>query len=49
MSNDYTTDPPIATAGQLIAISDKINDLGKSMDKLAEMPQKLDRMNMQLE
>ncbi|WP_180181161.1 hypothetical protein [Acinetobacter sp. YH01021] len=49
MSNDYTTDPPVATAGQLLAISDKINDLGKSMDKLAEMPQKLDRMNMQLE
>lgn len=49
MSNDYTTDPPIATAGQLIAISDKINDLGKSLEKLAEMPQKLDRMNMQLE
>ena len=49
MSNDYSTDPPIATAGQLIAISDKINDLAKSMDKLAEMPQKLDRMNMQLE
>ena len=49
MSNDYSSDPPIATAGQLLAISDKINDLGKSMDKLAEMPQKLDRMNMQLE
>ena len=49
MSNDYTTDPPIATAGQLIAISDKINDLGKNLEKLAEMPQKLDRMNMQLE
>lgn len=49
MSNDYSSDPPIATAGQLLAISDKINDISKSMDKLAEMPQKLDRMNMQLE
>jgi DNA repair exonuclease SbcCD ATPase subunit len=49
MSNDYSSDPPVATAGQLLAISDKINDLGKSMDKLAELPQKLDRMNMQLE
>lgn len=49
MSNDYSSDPPVATAGQLIAIADKINDLVKSMDKLAEMPQKLDRMNMQLE
>ena len=49
MSNDYSSDPPIATAGQLIVISDKINDLGKSLEKLAEMPQKLDRMNMQLE
>ena len=49
MSNDYSSDPPVATAGQLLAISDKINDISKSMDKLAEMPQKLDRMNMQLE
>lgn len=49
MPNDYSTDPPVATAGQLIAISDKINDISKNMDKLAEMPQKLDRMNMQLE
>lgn len=49
MSNDYSSEPPIATAGQLLAISDKISDLVKSMDKLAEMPQKLDRMNMQLE
>lgn len=46
---DYSSEPPIATAGQLIAISDKINDLCKSMDKLAEMPQKIERMNMQLE
>lgn len=49
MSNEYSSDPPVATAGQLIAISDKINDISKNMDKLAEMPQKLDRMNMQLE
>jgi len=49
MSNDYSSDPPVATAGQLLAISDKINDISKNMDKLAEMPQKLDRMNMQLE
>lgn len=49
MSNDYSSNPPVATAGQLIAISDKINDISKNMDKLAEMPQKLDRMNMQLE
>lgn len=49
MPNDYSSDPPVATAGQLIAISDKINDISKNMDKLAEMPQKLDRMNMQLE
>lgn len=49
MSNDYSSNPPVATAGQLLAISDKINDISKNMDKLAEMPQKLDRMNMQLE
>lgn len=49
MPNDYSSDPPVATAGQLLAISDKINDISKNMDKLAEMPQKLDRMNMQLE
>ena len=49
MPNDYSSDPPVATAGQLIVISDKINDISKNMDKLAEMPQKLDRMNMQLE
>ena len=24
MPNDYSTDPPVATAGQLLAISDKI-------------------------
>ena len=46
MPSDYPSEPPIATAGQLIAISDKINDISKNMDKLAEMPQKLDRMNM---
>ena len=49
MSNDYSSDPPVATAGQLLVISDKISDISKNMDKLAEMPQKLDRMNMQLE
>ena len=49
ISNDYSSNPPVATAGQLLAISDKINDISKNMDKLAEMPQKLDRMNMQLE
>ena len=49
MPNDYSSDPPVATAGQLLAISDKISDISKIMDKLAEMPQKLDRMNMQLE
>ena len=49
MSNDSSSDPPVATAGQLLAISDKISDISKNMDKLAEMPQKLDRMNMQLE
>ena len=49
MPNDYSSDPPVATAGQLLVISDKISDISKIMDKLAEMPQKLDRMNMQLE
>ncbi len=49
MPNDYSSDPPVATAGQLLVISDKITDISKNMDKLAEMPQKLDRMNMQLE
>lgn len=48
-NNDYSSDPPVATAERLLAISDKINDISKNMDKLAEMPQKLDRMNMQLE
>lgn len=49
MPNDYSSDPPVATAGQWLVISDKITDISKNMDKLAEMPQKLDRMNMQLE
>ena len=49
MPNDYSSGPPVATAGQLLAISDKITDISRNMDKLAEMPQKLDRMNMQLE
>ena len=49
MPNDYSSDPPVATAGQLLAISDKISNISKNMDKLAEMPQKLDHMNMQLE
>lgn len=49
MSNEYSSDPPVATQSQLLAISDRINDISKNMDKLAEMPQKLDRMNMQLE
>lgn len=41
MSNDYSSDPPIATASQLLTILDKIGDISKNMDKLAEMPQNL--------
>ena len=49
MPNDYSSDPPVATAGQLLAISDKISDISKNMGKLAEMPQKFDHMNMLIE
>lgn len=49
MPNDYSSDQPVATAGKLLAISDKISDISKNMDKLAEMPQKFDHMNMLLE
>ena len=30
MANDYSSDPPVATAGQLLAISDKISDISKN-------------------
>lgn len=46
MSNACSSDPLVATAEQLLAISDKINDITKNMNKLAEIPKKLDRMNM---
>ncbi|TCB79322.1 hypothetical protein E0H89_03445 [Acinetobacter sp. ANC 3781] len=49
MSNDYTTDPPPITPSQLYAISDNINQLRQSMEKLADLPQKIDRMSVQFE
>lgn len=53
MPNDYTSDPPPATAGQLIAISDSIGQLRQEMrqemGKLADVPQKIDRMSMQFD
>ena len=49
MSNDYSTDPPPITPSQLYAISDNINQLRQSMEKLADVPQKIDRMSMQFD
>lgn len=49
MSNDYSTDPPSITPSQLYAISDNINQLRQSMEKLADVPQKIDRMSMQFD
>jgi len=47
--NNYTSDPPAATAGQLIAISDSIALLRKDMEKLTDVPQKMDRISMQFD
>ena len=53
MSNDYLTDPPAATSGQLLAISESINQLRQEMRqemrKLEDVPQKIDRMSMQFD
>lgn len=49
MSNDYSSDPPPITPSQLYAISDNISQLRQNMDKLAELPQKIDRMSMQFD
>ena len=49
MSNDYSADPPPITPSQLYAISDNINQLRQSMEKLADVPQKIDRMSMQFD
>ena len=49
MSNDYSTDPPPITPSQLYAISDNINQLRQSMERLADLPQKIDRMSLQFE
>jgi len=49
MSNDYSTDPPPITPSQLYAISDNINQLRQGMEKLADLPQKIDRMSMQFD
>lgn len=49
MPNDYSSDPPPITPSQLYAISDNISQLRQNMDKLAELPQKIDRMSMQFD
>lgn len=49
MSNDYSSDPPPITPSQLYTISDNINQLRQSMEKLADVPQKIDRMSMQFD
>ncbi|WP_180167865.1 hypothetical protein [Acinetobacter sp. YH12035] len=53
MSNDYLTDPPAATSGQLLAISESISQLRQEMRqemrKLEDVPQKIDRMSMQFD
>ncbi|EXE12711.1 hypothetical protein ACDI99_05790 [Acinetobacter radioresistens] len=46
MSNDYSTDPPAATAASLIMLSDKLTDMCQKMDKLSDVPQQLDRLDM---
>lgn len=51
--SNYTSEPPVATAGQLLAISDSIGQLRQEMrqemGKLADVPQKIDRMSMQFD
>ena len=53
MPNDYSSDPPPATTGQLIAISDSIanlrQEMRQEMGKLADVPQKIDRMSLQFD
>lgn len=53
MSNDYLSDPPAATSGQLLAISESISQLRQEMRqemrKLEDVPQKIDRMSMQFD
>ena len=43
---DYTTDPPVASAGSLMLLSDKMTDMCQKIDKLGDIPQKLDRLDM---
>ena len=47
--SNYSTDPPVASAAALAAISDKISDIREEQEKLAEIPSMLSKMNMQLE
>ena len=49
LDNNYSTDPPVASAVALAAISEKISDIREEQKKLAEIPSMLSKMNMQLE
>lgn len=46
MSNEYLSNPPVATSGQLLAISESISQLQRSMDRMSDMPQKVDRIEI---
>ena len=47
--SEYSTEPPVASAVALAAISEKISDIREEQKKLAEIPSMLSKMNMQLE
>lgn len=49
LDSNYSTEPPVASAVALAAISDKISDIRDEQKKLAEIPGMLSKMNMQLE
>lgn len=46
MPDNYSSDPPVATATSFLMLSDKMTDMGQKLDKLAEMPQKVDRIEI---
>lgn len=47
--SEYTRTPPLPTEMQILAMGEKINDICKNVEKLSEVPQKIDRMSMQIE
>jgi len=45
-THDYSSDPPPASAGSIMILSDKMTDMCQKIDKLGDIPQKLDRLDM---